>query len=338
MEHGPYLLQILLTGETLLNRVMVAEPAGAPWLRQLRDRVQESQGKTDDLEQSHIFEQFANMLRAVAEKRPLLLLLDDIQWVDAASIGLLFYLGRRLTNGGGKILIVCAYRPEEIIRDLRGGQHLLAKVLGEFRRTFGDVWLSLSWAGETEGCRFVNAVLDGEPNWLGEGFRAALFKLTGGHPLFTIELLRTMQDRGDLIKDPDGRWNEGPELDWQFLPARVEAVIEERIGRLDEEMRQILAVASVEGEIFTAEVLARVQGIGQRKLLGRLSHELENQHRLVREREEVKAARQSLSRYQFSHNLFQRYLYDNLSAGERRFLHGEIAQALEVLIDYQTSR
>ncbi len=336
LEQGLHLLPILLNGKTLLNRAMTAEPAGAPWLRQLRKQVQEPQGPTADLEQSYLFEQFANVLRAVAEKRPLLLLLDDIQWVDPASTGLLFHLGRRLTNGGGKILIVCAYRPEEIIRDLRGGRHLLAKVLGEFRRTFGDVWLSLSWAGEKRGRRFVNALLDSEPNRLGEHFRAALFKLTGGHPLFTIELLRTLQDRGDLIKDPDGQWSEGLELDWQFLPARVEAVIEERIGRLETGLRQILAVASVEGETFTAEVLARVQGVGQRHLLGHLSHELEKQHRLVREREEIKAGQQVLSRYQFSHVLFQRYLYDGLSAGERRLLHGEIAQALEVFYEGRT--
>jgi tetratricopeptide (TPR) repeat protein len=337
LKHGPHLLQILLTGETLVNRAMAAEPAGASWLHQLRKRVQAFQGEIDNLEQSHLFEQFTNVLRALAQRRPLLLLLDDIQWIDAASIGLLFYLGRRLTNGGGRILIVCAYRPEEIIRDLRGGQHLLAKVLGEFRRTFGDVWLSLSWAGEEEGRRFVNALLDGEPNQLGERFRDALFEFAGGHPLFTVELLRTMQDRGDLIKDADGRWREGPALDWGRLPARVEAVIEERIDRLEVSQRQILAVASVEGERFTAEVVARVQGIDQRELLGQLSQELEKHHRLVREGAEVKTSRQALSRYQFSHILFQRHLYDNLSSGERRLLHREIAQALEAMYEGETA-
>ena len=63
-----------------------------------------------------------------------------------------------------------------------------------------------------------------------------------------------MQARGDLVEDDEGRWVEGPALDWQLLPARVEAVIEERIGRLDEELHGILAVASVEGEIVTPAV------------------------------------------------------------------------------------
>jgi predicted ATPase len=163
-----------------------------------------------------------------------------------------------------------------------------------------------------------------------------LFQRTNGHPLFTVELLRTLKSRGDLIKDADGCWSEGPELDWQVLPARIEAVIEERIGRLEVEQRQILAVASVEGETFTAEVVARVQDVSQRQLMGYLSQELEKHHRLVREREQIKASQQLLSRYQFAHVLFQRYLYDSLGAGERRLLHGEIAQVLEALYEGQT--
>jgi DNA-binding SARP family transcriptional activator/tetratricopeptide (TPR) repeat protein len=336
LEHGPHLLPILLSGTALVSRAMAAEPARAPWLPLLQEQVQRFQGETADVDQSHLFEQFTNVLRAVAEKQPILLLLDDLQWMNAASTGLLFHLGRRLTNSGSRILIVCAYRPEEIIRDLRGGRQLLAKVLGEFRQTFGDVWLSLSWADETGGRRFVDAVVDGEPNRLGERFRASLFQRTGGHPLFTVELLRTMRNRGDLIKDSDGCWRAGPELDWAVLPARVEAVIEERIGRLETELRQILAVASVEGENFTAEVVARVQGLSQRQLLGHLSQELEKRHRLVREREQVKASQQLLSRYQFAHVLFQRYLYESLGAGQRRLLHGEIGQALEALFEGQT--
>lgn len=336
LEHGPHLMPILLNRVALLNRAAATEPAGAPWLATLRDQMQGSQAETANLDQSYLFEQLANVLRAVAEKQPLLLLLDDLQWASAASAGLLFHLGRRLMNSRSRILIVCAYRPEEIIRDLRGGRPLLAKILGEFRNTLGEAWLSLSWANEKGGRRFVDAVVDSEPNRLGGGFRDTLYQVTHGHPLFTVELLRTMQDRGDLIRDEDGRWREGLELDWGVLPARIEAVIGERIGRLEPELRQILAVASVEGENFTAEIVAHVQGIGQRQLLGRLSQELEKHHRLVREREEIKTSQQLLSRYQFAHVLFQRYLYDGLGAGERRLLHGEVGRALEALYEGQT--
>jgi adenylate cyclase len=197
------------------------------------------------------------VLRTLAKTHPLLLMLDDVQWADSASIGLLFHLGRRLE--GSSILIACAYRPEEVALERAGERHPLEKVLAEFKWSLGDVWVDLRRADEREGRSFVDALLDTEPNRLGEDFRRALFEHTGGHPLFTVEVLRAMQERGDLVPDAEGRWVEGPSLDWERLPARVEAMIAERIGRLDEELRDVLAVASVEGEWFTAQVVAQVQ-------------------------------------------------------------------------------
>jgi adenylate cyclase len=113
--------------------------------------------------------------------------------------------------------------------------------------------------------------LDIEPNRLGEDFRRAVFAHTGGHPLFTVEVLRAMQERGELVPEAEGRGVEGPSLDWERLPARVEAVIAERIGRLGEELRDVLAVASVEGEQFTAQVVAQIQDTPEREMLQALS-------------------------------------------------------------------
>jgi predicted ATPase len=192
-------------------------------------------------------------------------------------------------------------------------------VINELRRTYGDVWTDLDPA---MGRHFVDALLDTQPNRLRDDFRAALAHQTEGHPLFTIELLRAMRERGDLVLDVEGRWVEGPALDWETLPARVEAVIEERVGRLEAGLRDILAIASVEGETFTAQVVARVQGLGERPLLGALSQELERRHHLVQSRGEIQVDHRFLSRFRFSHTLFQQYLYNTFSPGERRLLHG----------------
>jgi hypothetical protein len=132
-----------------------------------------------------------------------------------------------------------------------------------------------------------------------------------------------------LGKDEAGRWVVARELAWAELPARVEAVIEERIGRLEEDLKDLLSVASVEGEDFTAQVVARVQEIKERRLLHELSHELEKRHRLVREQGELEVQGHLLSRFRFAHQLYQRYLYNNLGLGERRLLHREIAEVLE---------
>jgi predicted ATPase len=266
------------------------------------------------------------VLQAVAQGSPLLLILDDLQWADLGSTGLLFHLGRHLA--GNRILIVGAYRPEDIALGRDGARHPLEPVTNEFQRDWGDITVDLARA-ERRG--FVEALLDSEPNRLGARFRETLYRQTRGHPLFTIELLRGLQERGDLLRDRAGRWIEGPALDWRTLPARVEAAIRERIGRLAEPLRAALQVASVEGEVFTGEVIARVQGTGEREILRQLSAELDRRHRLVRAQAIEHLGGRRISRYRFRNILFQEYLYANLDPAERAYLHEDVGLALEAL-------
>jgi adenylate cyclase len=350
LDHGPSLIDLLVQGAGLLSRATATFPRDAESLTRLRALVEHAARDHSEFDQSHIFEQYANVLRALAEEHPLLLLLDDVQWADGASCGLLFHLGRRLTAAGSRILIVSAYRPDEVPLGRpktsagRGERHPLHKVLAEFKRHFGDIQVDLAQVQVQEGRGFVDAYLDSPanplaPNRLSEAFREALFQRTRGHPLFTVELLRAMQERGDLVQDAEGSWIEGPALHWERLPARVEAVIEARVGRLDPALRDLLALASVEGDTFTAQVLAQVHGIPERELLRMLSQELVTRHHLVQESGEVQIAGTDrfLSRYSFTHALFQEYLYSRLSVGERRLLHGEIASVLEALYGEQTT-
>jgi predicted ATPase len=160
-----------------------------------------------------------------------------------------------------------------------------------------------------EGRLFVDRFLDSEANALDERFRQALYSRTQGHPLFTVELLRAMQQRGDLVRDQAGRWTQSGRLAWATLPARAEAAIAERIDRLPEELREILVVASVEGEEFTAQAVALVQGLDELHALRAFGRQLGARHRLVREEGEVRVDGRSLSRYRFSHFLVQQHLY-----------------------------
>lgn len=329
LDHGPELIDVFVEVDELAARAAAASTLRSRLnsLRALRNRA------TRSVQQTQLFEQYTTVLRALAEDRPVLLFLDDLQWADGASIGLLFHLGRRLE--GSSILLVGTYREEEVALGREGGRHPIEKVVAEMRQAFGDVRLALDESQERDGREFVDALLDSEPNELRESFRAALFRQTGGHPLFAIELLRSMQERGDLLKDEHGRWVEGASLNWDQLPEKVEAVIQERIGRLEDELHELLSVASVEGDAFTAQVIAQVQQVQERQLLRQLSQELERRHRLVREHGEARVGARILSRYRFGHHLFQRYLYNELSAGERRLLHREVADALETLYNGQ---
>jgi adenylate cyclase len=335
VEAGPNLIDVFVSGAALTKRVSACMPDMAGWQERLKELTEREKGASRDLEQRQLFEQYTQVLRTLAARGPVLVLLDDLQWVDVASTSLLFHLSRRLR--GSRILILGAYRPSEVASGRPSGdrgqdrQHPLVPVINELKRGFGDIHVDLGQTPPTEARRFVDAFLNTEPNNLGEDFRQGLFRHTNGHPLFTIELLRDMQERGGLIQDEEGRWTEGPWLKWDMLPARVEAVIEGRLCRIEGELRDVLTVASVEGEEFTAQVVARVHAISERSTLRRLSQELEKRHRLVRGLGEVQVDGRCLSRYRFGHALFQQYLYNALSLSERRLLHGEIAASLEEL-------
>ncbi|MGD8752628.1 MAG: ABC transporter substrate-binding protein [Anaerolineales bacterium] len=326
LEHGSDLLGLFVSPQALLSRVSTA-PGDISWRRKLKREIKEKSPQREGVLQSHLFDQYTNVLKALSEDHPLIIMLDDLQWIDTASISLLFHLGRRLE--GSRTLVLGAYRPEEVSTDRDGLRHPLEKALSEFKRSFGDIWIDLDQTNQREGRTFVEAFVDTEPNVLGGIFRHALFQHTEGHPLFTIELLRAMQERGDIHKDVDGRWVQADELDWATLPPRVDAVIEERIHRLDDELKEILSIASVEGEVFTAQVVNRVAEIGERFSLRRLSEELERQHRLIKESGEERVGENSLSRYKFSHTLFQQYIYNHLPHAERRLLHAQIGGVLE---------
>ncbi|MFN2274634.1 MAG: ABC transporter substrate-binding protein, partial [Anaerolineales bacterium] len=329
VENGPALIGRIIPGGELLGRARAALPESAPWVERLASLAEDDQAFTAELEQVALFEQYEDVLTRLAADLPILMVLDDLQWIDSASAALFFHLSRRLA--GRRILILGAYRPEELAYGRGDDHHPLRFMLTELKRTFGDLELDLGRIPDARNQAFVQAYLDSEPNQLGNEFREALFQHTKGHPLFLVELLRSMQERGDLVRDEEGRWIQGGEVDWETLPARIEGVIEERLGRLEPELHEILRVASVEGEAFTAQVLQELLGTDDRALYRALGQQLGREHRLVREQGLLELPGRRLSRFAFRHALFQGHVYLSLSAPEKSRYHAEVGAALEAL-------
>jgi len=338
LDAGADLLDTFVPSPTLIGRIETFAPDATgvvARLRALQARAQTADGSQRS-EQSRIFAACADFFTGLAASQPLLLVLEDLHWSDLSSISLLFHLIRHVhtESAGVRILVIGTYRSEDVVREHNvdsAVQHPLMGVIHEFKREYGDIWLDLDQIEETENRRFLDALIDMEPNRLGESFRRTLFRQTQGHALFTVELLRAMRDRGALCQDDEGFWVEGVALDWRTLPAQVEGVIEKRIGLLDSDLHELLSVACVEGEEFTAQVVAGVLERPVRGVVRHLSQALDKRHRLVRESSERQVGAQRLTRYRFGHALIQHYLYATLSAEERRLLHGEIGVALEAL-------
>jgi ABC-type oligopeptide transport system substrate-binding subunit/DNA-binding SARP family transcriptional activator len=329
VEQGPDLVNTFLNSATLAARVGAMLPGEQAWRQRIEELAAWEPASAGEHEKSQLLEQYTQVLRGLAGQHPLLIVLDDLQWMDPGSGHLLFHLVRRLQNA--RILIAGAYRVEEVALGRYGERHPLEPLLNELQSCFGEISIDLDRVRETSGRDFIDAFVDSEPNRLDETFRQGLYGRTQGHPLFTIQLLRNLQERGEILPDEQGRWTASTQLIWESLPPQVEGIIGERIGRLDGELQDLLLAASVEGEQFTVQVLERVQGTAERVILRQLSRQLEKRHRLVQEVGETCVGGQRLVRFRFVHGLIQEYLYRQLGAAERAALHREIAETLEML-------
>lgn len=329
VRDGPALLTSLIQTEALLTRLAeIPAPADQRWQQlatQIRGLLQQTgNGNGTALHQTDLFEQTTAFLYNVAHAHPLLLLIDDLQWADPGSISLLFHLGRHLTNA--PILIVGAYRPEEIAAGRFAERHPLEPLLHEFGRLWGTITVDLNAA---DGRQFVNALLNQFPHRLDATFGDMLYQRSRGHALFTTELLVGLQSQGELFENEQGYWVAAGTVDWAAMPARIDATIGERIGRVPSRLHRVLSVASVQGETFVAEVVAQLLQLDERELITLLSEELDRKHQLVQAQGIDRTGERRLARYRFHHILFQEFLYQELDEVERAYWHEATAQVLE---------
>ena len=329
LEHGPDLVDIFVPGGALVTRL--GAQAADRLRKRDRDPGQAGDGARPGLERRHLLEQYTNVIRTVAEERPLLLVVDDLHWADEASLSLLFHLARRLADR--PVLLLGAYRANEVLEARGDHSHPLAPVVNELKRYFGDITIDLQSAQEAGGRRFIDELLDTEPNGLGPHFRDALYRHTGGQALFTVETLQHLKEQGSLEKDEQGRWIAPADLAWAGLPARVDGVIRERLRRLAPEHRELLDAAAVLGEQFHVEPLALMLDRDPRSLRRTLSDDLARSHQLVQADKLERLDGLRLARYAFRHNLIHRFLYEALDEIERPMLHERAAEALEQLTD-----
>ena len=321
LDYAPDLVESLALEPSLRMRIRSFPRAVAESL--LVSLPDGETGTHEDSRRFALYEQFTRLLTAISEKQPLLLLLDDLHWADSDSLSLLLHLGHALT--GNRIFVLGAFRAEEVMQPVHEEAHPLQMVYQELQRQ-GYAPLDLD---RVNGRSFVDALLDREANAFDENFRSTLYGLTAGSPLFTSELVYSMQENGDIVRTPSGGWEESPSLSWDVMPSRMEAVLGRRMAQLTPSQRMLLMAASVEGEQFTAEVTAAVLDRNASEVAQELSAALERRHRLVFAEGLERVGDSRLARYRFRHALFQQYLSAQLDPVEMGRLHESTARALE---------
>lgn len=327
MTHGTDLVGTFITETALREATEETLQKSPDWILSLRElATQRQSGRQFPAQRAQLFDQYASTLNAIARARPLLLLIDDMQWIDDASVELLFVLGRAIPHS--RILFVGIFRGAEISLGRNTERHPLAAVVNELERVTGEPRIELP---QREPRAFVDSLIDREANRLSDTFREELHRHTGGHAMFTVELIRSMQARGAIAQAADGYWVERAPFDWNTLPARVDAVIRERIDRLTFRLRELLDLASVDGVSFSAEVVAACLKLDAGSVVRVISDELHRRHRLVDVDGTKLVGSVRLSAYRFSHALFHRYVYETLEEAERAYLHRRIGEAWESL-------
>jgi predicted ATPase len=152
---------------------------------------------------------------------------------------------------------------------------------------------------------------------------------TEGSPLFMVDLVSDLRDRGAIEQTADG-WTLGQALSEiaRDLPESVRGMIERKIAQLSEDDRQLLIAASVQGYEFDSAVLAKVLSLEADVVEQRLEA-LERVFAFVRLTSEVELPDGTLTlRYRFVHVLYQNALYASLRPTRRASWNGLVAAAL----------
>jgi predicted ATPase len=274
--------------------------------------------------QEHLKRELVAFIGALAERQPVVMFLDDLHWADASTVDVLAYWANRCTSQ--RVLIAATYRPSELLRtnhpfvraklELQG--HGICHETAMTLLTRGDVdaYLSLSFPAHA----FPRAL------------SARIYDRTEGNPLFMVDLLRFLRDRGVLLA-LDGRWTMTGELPAlaNDLPESVRSLIERKIGDLDNADRMLMSAAAVQGYEFDAAVVARVLGRDPTETEERLEA-LDRTHGFVRLLDGRALPDNTFTlRYTFVHVLYQNALYASLRPTQKVSWSAAVAQAL---LDY----
>jgi predicted ATPase len=327
VSHGPALIGPVVGAGTLQRRVHSAAPPDAWWLPVLDRLTGETVQRTNaSADQTH--EQIARVLVEMTKDRPIVLVLDDLHWADERTCDLLFYLTRRLRGlRGVPLLVIGAYRLADLAIRGRTARHPLQRVINETQRYWGGIVIDLTnTVGNENGRRFVEALIDAEPNRLDAAFRSLLVDRTEGHPLFVTEMLQWMRDRGFLTQDAAGTWSVQRSVTLDELPPRIGALVGERIERLPPDLQKTIRAASIQGLSFVAEVVAEMRHLSRRYIAGQLEA-LVVDHRLLTP-EPRPSAEGETHCYRFAHSLFQEYLEGSMLPFTQQALHVETAEAI----------
>jgi len=264
------------------------------------------------LNETNLLHLFQTLFTTIAKEVPLILFLDDLQWTDINTIGVLSYLATGIAEA--PLLIIGTFRDEELIAE-DGQTHPLNEVIARF-------------AGKPQVKRISLGRLDSDACYgiVSECFPAAdfvdelaerVFEKSEGNPFYIIEILNLLFDEGK-VGFVQGRWQmQGVSADIE-IPPSLREIVAYRLEKLSDQEREILEAASILGYRFSSDLLGKLIEIQRIKLL-RTLQKLEKNRRLIVCHE---------AGYRFDHHVVYETVYDGIIPELRTEYHRSAADLL----------
>jgi len=248
-----------------------------------------------------LFEAIERLLATLAERRPMVLILEDLHWADEMSLRLLSYLGRR--NHARQLLMVGSAREEEV-----AGAAALRRALDELSQEGRCIELTLTPLTRGATVELVRALTrtDGRTT---RGLEEQIWTASEGNAFMAVEIVRALEQDTEVSPTT-------------ALPApeRVRKLITGRLDRLSPGGQHLAAVAAVIGREFEFSLLQRAAGLSGREAAEAIEE-------LVRRRVLHSAG----ERLDFTHDRIREVAYLRLPPASRQMLHREVVGALEAL-------
>lgn len=303
------------------------------WLAEVATLVPELRTKFPDLPcnpalppqqaQLRFFEGLVQFFLGIAEPKrapkPLVIFLDDLGWVDPASLDVLSYFIPRLERQ--PILILGTYRGEEA-----GGGHAVLTLTRTWESKGLGHCLSLGRLTDQESL----ALLTSLPLKLKrpEVFYHRLYRETAGNPFFLVSTLQHFFEEGALRVEGQSWITDIEDISTNYrelmIPPTVKELIQRRVGRLGQPEQMLLKLASAIGNDFEFALLERAWEGDSHECLTALERVTEAQ--LLVEHQ---------GRYEFTHDKIREVVYEEISLPRRQFLHSRVLQVLEQLYSGQ---
>ena len=262
-----------------------------------------------------MFNQLTDFILDTSESCPVLLFLDDLQWIDESSSQLLHHLSRNISEN--EVIILGAYRPEEL--KIKQNESPLQNTLIRMKEEKLVDIVEIPKMDQDTVTKLVEEQID-QKDIPGE-FIWSLYNQSEGNPFYIVEFINSLKDEG-LLNGESSLSDFRKEISDTKIPTSIKDIIERKIDELDKDEKKILMASSLIGSDFNFEVLERVMKIDVLDLLDGIDKLID--YDLIEEKEGTDE-----EIYTFTHLHTRSVLLENMGKSRKRVYHQKIGVVIE---------